>query len=347
MKRLCVIIAAQLSLSVQAEMPHVADAIKVNQRKIFSRYDKTENQFSSEFCRLILNSAPDIIKEKLWVLKNSTDPQCLQRRKFLFYGPSGSGKTTLAQVMAQDLGRPLLYINAGELANEYANSANSNFRRIIDEQLEADSVLVIDEMDCILGEQNNKTSPDINTPAQAWSTLDYIHREYPNVLIIGVTNKIERLPDPVRTRFSQLTLKIASTENPELRKNILTHYLKNVAHECDEKFLTSFASQASKISIRDLVHLVIEAKEIAAARNANPRLIIKKDIEEALKRALSRKKEADNVDSSWLPSEKSVKKTVDGLLKLLAIIAYAQNIQNGLGDKKSNPDSDLETIKKA
>lgn len=346
MKKIGICIAIQLINIVHANNASVEDILKSYAQKP-TNVSYSAGQFSAEFCKLILNSAPDIIREKLWVLKNSKDPQCLQGRKFLFYGPSGSGKTTLAQVMAQDLGRPLLYINAGKLANEYANSASSNFRRIIDEQLQYNSVLVIDEMDCIMGEQN-KNSPDINTPAQVWATLDDLHKVFPHVLIIGITNKIEKLPDPVRTRFSQLTLKIVSNENVSLRKQIFMHYLEGVIHECDEKFLITAAKKTSKISIRELVHVITEAKEISIARNANPHVITKKDVEEAIKRSLARKKEADNTNISWIPSETFFYKMGMGILGILEAAVKIQQFRNDMvgSSKPVNESSDLEMMKK-
>lgn len=346
MKKISIFLIIQLISTISANVPLMPDILKAQESKTTTSCEGS--RFSKEFCKLILDSAPAIIKEKLWVLKNSNDSQFLKGRKFLFYGPSGSGKTTLAQVMAQELDRPLLYINAGKLANEYANSASNNFRRIIEQQIMSNSVLVIDEMDCILGEQNNKNSLDINTPTQVWAILDELHKDFPHVLIIGITNKIEKLPDPVRTRFSQLTLKIASTENSELKKGILTHYLNESVHECDEKFLTSFAKQTSKISIRDLVHIVIEAKEISATRNANPRLISKNDMQEAMKRSLARKKDADNANTSLIPSKETAQVFADIVAKLFVAFKAAHGIYNGSASSvaKIDPNSDLATMRK-
>lgn len=116
--------------------------------------------------------------------------------------------------------------------------------------------------------------------------------------------------------------------------------------ECDGNFLTSLAKKATKISIRELLHVVTEAKEISVVRNSNPRLISKKDMEEAVKRSLARKKEADKTDSSWVPSGESLKNVGNGILQLLSIVATAQQIKNGSGGNKINSDSDLAAMKK-
>ena len=237
-------------------------------------------QFSEDFCQFILETAPEEINNRLVLIRDPFCPLRIKPRRMLLYGPSGSGKTTLAQVIAQELNLPYIFINGGLLGNEYKNSAAQNLRRAIEPFLYLPCIVIIDEIDCILKQSKNEKDPDLDVPKQIWEILD-ICLQHPNIILIGITNDVKGMAEPLQTRFAGDTIEIPLATTNEVIKKIILFHLKDFPHECSESYLDKFSKQIGKYSYREVEKVVMQASAQSYLRNRSNPLLIAEDLNKA------------------------------------------------------------------
>ena len=237
--------------------------------------------FTPQFCDLILDTAPQEIIDKISIIRNPLCPRRVKPKRLLLYGPSGSGKTTLAQVFAGAIGMPYIVINAGLLGNEYVNSVSANLRRTIEPLLNKSCVIIIDEIDCIIKQSENEKDPEQKTPKQVWEILDMCTC-YDNIFLIGITNEVNGLPEPLQTRFAGDIVEIPLNTTPEIRKKIILFHLNGIPFEADDSYLDSLAKNTKSISNRELekmVHIAISRSYLRGF----PHIVETNDFEHAFK----------------------------------------------------------------
>ncbi len=239
-------------------------------------------KFPASFCSFILETAPQEAKDKIALLKDPYCPSWLIPKKILLYGPSGSGKTTLAQVIAQEIDRPFIYISAGLLGNEYKNSVAQNLRRAIEPYKESSCVVIIDEIDCILKKATNEKDLDQNTPKQVWEIID-LCAQLPNVLVIGITNDVRGMDEPLQTRFAGDTVEIPLLNSLEMRKKTILFHLQAFVYDLNSSYISSLAKKTKKFSHRELEKLVIAAMASAYLNKKIVPIVSKEDFEKAYK----------------------------------------------------------------
>ena len=71
------------------------------------------------------------------------------RTKLLFCGPPGCGKTLLAEVMAAELGLPILYTRFDAIVSSYLGQTSANLRKVFDYAAGGTWVVFFDEFDAI------------------------------------------------------------------------------------------------------------------------------------------------------------------------------------------------------
>ena len=77
--------------------------------------------------------------------------------KLLFYGPPGCGKTLCANVLAAEIGIPLMYVRFDALVSSYLGETASNIRKVFDLAKSDSFVILFDEFDAI-GRSRSDTS---------------------------------------------------------------------------------------------------------------------------------------------------------------------------------------------
>jgi ABC-type dipeptide/oligopeptide/nickel transport system ATPase component len=236
---------------------------------------------SKEFCDFILLSAPKEIVDKIKLMANPICPAELKPKRIILVGPSGSGKTTLAQVMGYLSFRPVVFINAGMLGNEFKNSAVQNLRRVVEPYV-------------------NK-NPDADLPKQVWEMFD-ICAQFPGITLIGITNDISGMPDPLKTRLAGDIIEVPMIDSLERRKEIFDYYLNKITHECDENEVSSIARKTKKLSHRELEKVVIEAYAGAFLRNQIYPKIKIEDLEKAFEKIQKSRKLLNQIN--WKKYEK-------------------------------------------
>ena len=73
----------------------------------------------------------------------------------LFCGPPGTGKTMAAEVIASDLGVPLLKIDLSQIVSKYIGETEKNLRQLFDQASGANAILFFDEADALLGKRSD------------------------------------------------------------------------------------------------------------------------------------------------------------------------------------------------
>ncbi len=72
----------------------------------------------------------------------------------LFSGPSGTGKTMAAEVLANELDRPLYRIDLSAVVSKYIGETEKNLRRLFDGAEETGALLFFDEADALFGKRS-------------------------------------------------------------------------------------------------------------------------------------------------------------------------------------------------
>lgn len=275
---------------------------------------------TQEFCEFILSTAPREIAEKIKLMTNPFCPAELRPKRIILVGPSGSGKTTLAQVIGLLSVRPVVYINAGMLGNEFKNSTAQNLRRAIEPYIHTSCVVILDEIDCLLKQSQHDRNPDVDLPKQIWEMFD-ICSQFPNITLIGITNDISGMPEPLKTRLAGDIIEVPMIDSLEHRKAILEFYLNKIAHACDATDLENIVIRTKALSHRELEKVIRDAYAGAFLRDQILPKIRIDDLEKAFKKIQKNRKLLNK--TNWKDYEKHFQYGIQISGVLISLIGVA------------------------
>ncbi len=119
------------------------------------------------------------------------------RGRVCLYGPPGTGKTSLARIIAETVDRTLISRQASDLLSCYIGETEKNIRRMFEEAIDEDAVLLIDEIESFISDrsyaQRNWEISQVNEMLVGLESFDG--------LVIGATNFFERLDSAALRRF--------------------------------------------------------------------------------------------------------------------------------------------------
>jgi SpoVK/Ycf46/Vps4 family AAA+-type ATPase len=123
--------------------------------------------------------------------------------RLLFVGPPGCGKTACAEVLAADLGLPLLYARFDGIVSSYLGETASNLRRVFQYAARRPSVLFFDEFDA-LGKRRDDPHELGELKRVVGSFLQLLDSHPRGELVVAATNHEGMLDDALWRRFDEV-----------------------------------------------------------------------------------------------------------------------------------------------
>lgn len=210
-------------------------------------------------------------------------------RKMIFFGPPGCGKTLSAQVLAGELGLPLMTVKFDSLFSKYMGATASHLREIFKEMPKRPGVYFFDEFDAIAKQRDD--ADELGEIKRVVSSfLQLLDSDHSHSLIIAATNYeqvIDRaiirrfdsvvnfpLPDVKqlkllmerRLKYFGINSKIITSSFPENIKNVSFADLSRV---CDDILRTMALEEKEKVSSKEIkmaFQLLLERKKIFRGR---------------------------------------------------------------------------------
>lgn len=162
------------------------------------------------------------------------------RRHLLFYGPPGCGKTLAANVLAGELGIPLMTIRLAALFSRFLGATANHLRAIFHEMPRRPAVYLFDEFDSVAKARNDEQ--DVGEMRRiVTSFLQLMDSDRSASLIVAATNHAELLDRASFRRFDlhvefEFPDRSLSRELLELRLGrfgLAPGLLKTMSAQCD------------------------------------------------------------------------------------------------------------------
>ncbi|MYH20379.1 MAG: ATP-binding protein [Gemmatimonadetes bacterium] len=123
--------------------------------------------------------------------------------KLLFCGPPGCGKTVTAEVIASELGLPLVYIRFDSVVSSLLGETASNLRKVFEYIHEDTWVVLFDEFDAI-GRSRDDVTEHGEIKRVVNSFLQMLDSSHGRSLIIAATNFEQALDPAIWRRFDEI-----------------------------------------------------------------------------------------------------------------------------------------------
>ena len=120
--------------------------------------------------------------------------------KLLFYGPPGCGKTLCANIIAAEIGIPLMYVMYDALVSSYLGETASNIRKVFDLARNDSFVILFDEFDAI-GRSRSETTEHGEIKRVVNTFLQQLDSFKGRSIIIAATNFEQSLDYAIWRRF--------------------------------------------------------------------------------------------------------------------------------------------------
>lgn len=136
--------------------------------------------------------------------------------RLLFYGPPGCGKTLCANVLATEIGIPLMYVRFDALVSSYLGETASNIRRVFEMAANDSFVILFDEFDAI-GRSRSDVTEHGEIKRVVNTFLQQIDCFKGHSIIIAATNFEQSLDYAIWRRFDD-TVRFNLPTDDEKRK---------------------------------------------------------------------------------------------------------------------------------
>ena len=123
--------------------------------------------------------------------------------KALFTGDPGTGKTLAAEVIAKELGRPLLKLDLSRVVSKWVGETEKHLDAVFFEAEDRDSVLCLDEADSLLGKRG-----EIRQGTDRYANLEVTYllqrlEEHPGLVVMASNHK-ENIDPAFMRRFQTI-----------------------------------------------------------------------------------------------------------------------------------------------
>lgn len=134
----------------------------------------------------------------------------------ILHGASGCGKTMLARYIAHKANLPFVYVRFSSVVSSFLGSTQSNISKIFEYARSAPCVLCFDEIDAVGMARGQKNDVgEMNRIVIA--LMQELDRLPNNVILIGTTNRFDRL-DPALVRRFPLQYELTPLNSEEIGK---------------------------------------------------------------------------------------------------------------------------------
>lgn len=186
---------------------------------------------------------------------------------FLLYGPPGTGKTYTAKALAGTMDINWMPVMGSQLTSKFIGAGTENIAEMFQEAIEHQPVILfLDEIDALAPErggagQHEDQTKQVNTMLE-W--VSKIHDEDHRVVIIGATNRKDRIDDAM-LRSGRLTTQIeVPYPDEQARVEIADSHLDAPRRDIDWR---PVADASEGLSAADMEAVADEAARLAMERN--------------------------------------------------------------------------------
>lgn len=202
------------------------------------------------------------------------------RSKLLFCGPPGCGKSLCAEVVAAELGMPLVVARLDALIASHLGETAANLRKIFDAARTRPMVLFLDEFDALARARNDATEhSEIRRVVN--SLLMMIDRFDGRSILIAATNLEETIDRAIWRRFDEVIL----FEKPTVAqiRRLLQMKTKNFPADFD---IGSYAERFSGMSFAQVERTCLNAirSAILSKRDVIPEASFKAALDHEIRR---------------------------------------------------------------
>lgn len=169
--------------------------------------EDTSNSFKVN--RYFLSNRESDIAEKIVKINKVTEKMLEVGIQYinstLLYGESGTGKTTFGRYVSHITNIPFCYINFSNLVESYMGNTSKNISKAFSYAIQNPCVLMLDEIDCISirrSDSNNSGGAGGEMARITISLMQEFDKLPNNVIVIGATNRIDRIDEALLRRFT-------------------------------------------------------------------------------------------------------------------------------------------------
>jgi ATP-dependent 26S proteasome regulatory subunit len=186
----------------------------------------------------------------------------------LLFGESGTGKTTFGRYVAFKTGLPFCYMNFSNLVDSYMGSTSKNISKAFSYAISNPCVFMLDEVDCISIRRSDTNSSGGTGGELARITITLMQEfdKLPNdVIVIGATNRMDRIDEALLRRFS--TKHEVKTLTEDEKTSMVEKYLQDIGISLSVNNIETMVSKNKNQSmlLNDLIRAISEkiAEEVA------------------------------------------------------------------------------------
>lgn len=180
------------------------------------------------------------------------------RKKILFAGPPGCGKTLCANVLAAELGLPLLYARFDSVISSYLGETSANLRRIFDFASSGTWVVFFDEFDAI-GKSRDDLSEHGELKRVVNTFLQLLDNFNSDSIFIAATNHESNLDNALWRRFDEILF--FDKPDEEQVRSLVKLKLSGISHR--KLSVDKFSNMMLGLSHADIERVCMDAVKIS------------------------------------------------------------------------------------